>query len=92
MNLPVNLKILLTGLLKPINYSKKSVDDNIGPFLKIVLIIFAKKIILPDKLSDLPAHTKTVLKLIHSTLNIQRFELQTETFLIRIFLLQRWID
>jgi hypothetical protein len=31
MNLPVNLRILLTGLLKPVNYSKKSVVDNIGP-------------------------------------------------------------
>jgi hypothetical protein len=31
MNLPVNLKILLTGLLKPVNYGKKSVVDNIGP-------------------------------------------------------------
>jgi hypothetical protein len=33
MNLPVNLKILLTGLLKPVNYGKKSVVDNIGPWL-----------------------------------------------------------
>jgi hypothetical protein len=31
MNLPINLKILLTGLLKPVNYGKKSVVDNIGP-------------------------------------------------------------
>jgi hypothetical protein len=31
MNLPVNLKILLTGLLKPLNYGKKSEVDNIGP-------------------------------------------------------------
>jgi hypothetical protein len=31
MNLPVNLKILPTGLLKPVNYGKKSVVDNIGP-------------------------------------------------------------
>jgi hypothetical protein len=33
MNLPINLKILLTGLLKPVNYGKKSVVDNIGPCL-----------------------------------------------------------
>jgi hypothetical protein len=31
MNLPKNLKNLLTGLLKPVNYGKKSVVDNIGP-------------------------------------------------------------
>ncbi len=32
MNLPVNLKILLTGLWKPLNYGKKSKVDNIGPW------------------------------------------------------------
>ncbi len=32
MNSSVNLKILLTGLLKPVNYGKKSVVDNIGPW------------------------------------------------------------
>jgi hypothetical protein len=32
MNLPVNLKILYMGLLKPVNYGKKSVVDNIGPW------------------------------------------------------------
>jgi hypothetical protein len=31
MNLPINLKILLTGSLKHVSYGKKSVVDNIGP-------------------------------------------------------------
>jgi hypothetical protein len=31
MNLPVNLKNLLTKILKPVNYGKNSVVDNIGP-------------------------------------------------------------
>jgi hypothetical protein len=34
MNLPVNLKILLTALLNPVNYGKKSVVDNIGPSIQ----------------------------------------------------------
>jgi hypothetical protein len=45
MNLPINLKILLTGLLKPLNYGKKSVVENIGPWsnltcCKYSLVIF----------------------------------------------------
>jgi hypothetical protein len=35
MSLPVNLTIQLTGLLKPVNYGKKSVVDNIGPSYQV---------------------------------------------------------
>jgi hypothetical protein len=36
-NLPVNLKILLTGLLKPINYGENSVVENIGPWAQNIV-------------------------------------------------------
>jgi hypothetical protein len=31
MNLPINLKILLTGLLSPVIYAEKSIANNLGP-------------------------------------------------------------
>jgi hypothetical protein len=38
VNLPVNLKILLKGLLSPVNYGEKSVVDNFGPGANVINI------------------------------------------------------
>jgi hypothetical protein len=50
MNLPVNLRILLRGLLKPINYGKKSIVDNVGPCVLLKGVVNGTKNILVKKM------------------------------------------